>query len=242
MKNNSTLYLVGAGPGDPELITIKALRILKSAEVVLYDALVNSQLLEHLPAQCIKVFVGKRLHQHSVSQAEINALIVQYGSTHQQVVRLKGGDPFIFGRAQEEIMAARSAGMRVEVIPGISSVLAVPALQGIQLTSRGVADSFWVATGTTAAGELPEDMVLAAQSAATVVIVMGMHQLAAIQSVFLQYRSANTPVAIVQNGSLPNEQKLISTLQKMMADAVDKGLGHPAVIVIGEVVKAIDFF
>jgi uroporphyrin-III C-methyltransferase len=236
MNIESVLYLLGAGPGDPELITLKALRVLKSAEVVLYDALANDLLLEHTPDSCIKIFVGKRLQEHSVSQEEINALIVQYGSTHRQVVRLKGGDPFIFGRAQEEITAAHAAGMRVEIVPGISSVLAVPALQGIPLTSRGIADSFWVTTGTTASGELPVDMKLAAQSSATVVIVMGMHQLAAIRSVFLQYRGGSTPVAIIQNGSLPAEQKLISTLDQIVDDAMAAAMGHPAVIVIGAVV------
>ena len=152
--NLSFLYLVGAGPGDPELITIKALRTLEKADVILYDALANESLLAYASEKCVKRFVGKRYGCHALSQDEINLLITEYAQTHKRIVRLKGGDPFVFGRAQEEIDAARRAGMQVEVIPGISSALAVPASQMIPLTCRGINESFWVTTGTTRSGEV----------------------------------------------------------------------------------------
>ena len=179
-----TLYLVGAGPGDPELITLKAVKCLQVADVILYDALVNVSLLSHASKTCKKVFVGKRYGCHSLSQSEINALIMEYGSAHENIVRLKGGDPFVFGRAQEEIEAAVQYGMNVAVVPGISSAMAVPASQMIPVTCRGVSESFWVLTGTTRNGEISGDMILAAQSSATVIILMAMSRLEAITEVF----------------------------------------------------------
>lgn len=236
MNNHSVLWLVGAGPGDPELITLKAVRILQQADVVLYDALVNEVLLQYCRPNAILQYVGKRLGEHSHSQEAINELIVQYGQTHNNIVRLKGGDPFVFGRAQEEIAAARAAGMQVQLVPGISSALAVPALQGIPLTSRGITDSFWVSTGTTASGALPDDLPLAAQSRATVIILMGTQQLGAIVSLFVQYRKHNTPVAIIQNGSLPKQLFITGSLADIEEKAIAASIANPAVLVIGEVV------
>src|ERR1700739_2228436 len=135
------LTLIGAGPGDPELITLKAIRILHAADVILYDALANETLLEHASSACIKQFVGKRYGCHSLSQKEINDLISEMAHQHGHVVRLKGGDPFVFGRAQEEIDAAKANGLTVDVVPGISSAIAVPELQGIPLTTRGINES-----------------------------------------------------------------------------------------------------
>jgi uroporphyrin-III C-methyltransferase len=236
MNKMGVLWLVGAGPGDPELITVKAVRILQQADVVLYDALVNEALLQYAKPGAVVQYVGKRLGQHSRTQEAINQLIVAYGRMQATIVRLKGGDPFVFGRAQEEIAAARAAGMQVQMVPGISSALAVPALQGIPLTSRGITDSFWVSTGTTASGLLPDDLPLAAKSHATVIILMGTQQLAAIVRLFAQYRPTQTPVAIIQNGSLPQQLFITGTLADIEEKAIAASVGNPAVLVIGEVV------
>ncbi|NCU03261.1 MAG: uroporphyrinogen-III C-methyltransferase [Chitinophagaceae bacterium] len=235
--NLSFLYLVGAGPGDPELITIKAIRTLEKADVILYDALANETLLAYAPAGCVKRFVGKRYGCHALSQEEINRLIVEYAQSHCRIVRLKGGDPFVFGRAQEEIDAARQAGMQVEIIPGISSALAVPSSQMIPLTCRGINESFWVTTGTTRSGELSKDIELAAQSSATVVILMAMSKLEAIMDIFSRHGKMHTPVAIIQNGTIAEEKMVIGTVRDIVFKSAYAQLSNPAVIVVGEVVN-----
>ncbi len=179
MKNKiePQVTLVGAGPGDPDLLTIKGAKALAEANVVLYDALANEELLSYAPKKALKIFVGKRKGCHAYTQEEINQLIVDNALTYGNVVRLKGGDPFIFGRGSEEIEFVESFGIPTFVVPGISSSIAVPASQGISLTKRGVSESFWVITGTTSARKLSADVALAAQSTATVVILMGMSKL-----------------------------------------------------------------
>ena len=152
------LTLVGAGPGDPELFTLKGVKALSTADVVLYDALVNKDLLDYAPAKAQKVFVGKRAGKHSLKQEEINELIVEYAFNYGHVVRLKGGDPFVFGRGHEEIAYAAAFGIDSSVVPGISSSIAVPEMQKIPVTARGYSESFWVVTGTTKEGELSKDI------------------------------------------------------------------------------------
>ncbi|MEX1382288.1 uroporphyrinogen-III C-methyltransferase, partial [Lutibacter sp.] len=168
--------LIGAGPGDPDLITVKGVKALQSAKVILYDALINRELLEYAP-YAKKIFVGKRKGMHSFTQDKINELIVKSAFEYGNAVRLKGGDPFIFGRGSEEVEFIESFGIETEVISGISSAMAVPASQGISLTKRGISESFWVITGTTSERKLSTDVYLAAQSTATVVILMGMSKL-----------------------------------------------------------------
>ena len=236
----SRLYLVGAGPGDPELITLKAIRILESADVVLYDALANESLLQHCRPTAIKEFVGKRYGCHALSQIEINDRIIMYAASHKTVVRLKGGDPFVFGRAQEEIEAARLAGITVEIVPGISSAIAVPASKMIPLTCRGVNESFWVTTGTTQSGEISADIKLAAQSSATVVILMAMSKLEGIMEIFAQYGKSETPVAIIQDGTTDREKMVSGTVRDIAYRAQYAGLSNPAIIVVGEVVRLAD--
>ena len=231
------LYLVGAGPGDPELITIKAIRVLEKADVVLYDALANEALLDYCKKAKVKRFVGKRYGCHALSQQEINQLILEYSATHEQVVRLKGGDPFIFGRAQEEIDLAAKAGISVEVIPGISSALAVPASQMIPLTCRGINESFWVVTGTTRSGDLSHDIYLAAQSTATIVILMAMSKLEIICDIFMQYGKGETAVAIIENGTRPEARMVTGKIKDISFRSQHAGLENPAIIVIGEVVN-----
>lgn len=237
MANSSVLYLVGAGPGDPELITLKAVKVLERADVVLYDALVNKELLTYAPKNAIVQYVGKRTGVPSTEQSEINQLIVEYGREYTSVVRLKGGDPFVFGRAMEEIEIAVSAGMQVEIIPGISSALGVPAINGIPLTARGTADSFWVITGSTMNESVSNDIYLAAKSNATVVILMGITKLDQIVAIFKEHRSATTPVALIENGSLPNQRMLVGTLSNIVEDNKLLQIGSPAIIVIGDCVN-----
>lgn len=231
------LSLVGAGPGDPELITLKAIRVIEKADVILYDALANEALLAYTQPKAIKRFVGKRYGCHAFSQDEINILIIEYANSHGHIVRLKGGDPFVFGRAQEEIDAARQAGIDVEIIPGISSALAVPALQMIPLTNRGIAESFWVTTGTTRSGDISNDIKLAAQSSATVIILMAMSKLEAIMYIFREYGKQDTPVAIIQNGTTPEEKWVIGSVKDIVFKAEFTGITNPAIIVVGEVVR-----
>jgi uroporphyrin-III C-methyltransferase len=235
-NNCSILYLLGAGPGDPELITIKTIRILAAADVVIYDALANESLLDYAP-NAIKHFAGKRMGCHHLSQQEINNLIVDYGRRFKTIVRLKGGDPFVFGRAHEEITAARSAGMKAEVVPGVSSAIAAPASQMIPLTCRGLNESFWVTTGTTRTGEISQDIRLAAKSSATVVILMAMSRLEAIMDIFISEGKSETPVAIIQEATTPNEKAVFGKVKDIVFKAEYAQMCNPSVIVVGEVVK-----
>ncbi|MDF9796697.1 uroporphyrin-III C-methyltransferase [Catalinimonas alkaloidigena] len=230
------LSLVGAGPGDPELITLKGIRALETADVVLYDALANDELLKYVPENVPRIYVGKRAGSHRVAQEDINRLIVSCARQYGHVVRLKGGDPYIFGRGHEEQIYAEQAGIAVSLVPGISSVNAVPALQSIPLTRRGLSESFWVITGTTRKGTISNDVRLAAQSSATIVILMGMSRIEEIQQTFLSFGKADTPVAIIQNGSMPDERVGVSNVREMKTMAAETGLASPAVIIIGEVV------
>ncbi|MBP6413975.1 MAG: uroporphyrinogen-III C-methyltransferase [Bacteroidia bacterium] len=229
--------LVGAGPGDPDLLTIKGVKALSEANVVLYDALANEEILTYAPKKSIKIFVGKRKGLHEYSQDQINQLIVDNALTYGHVVRLKGGDPFIFGRGSEEIEYVESFGIPTFVVPGISSSIAVPASQGISLTKRGVSESFWVITGTTSDRKLSNDVALAAKSSATVVILMGMSKLSQIVTLFQNEDKGKTPVAIIQNGTMTNEKIGIGTVDTIVNVAQMNNLSSPAIIVIGEVVR-----
>jgi len=238
MIKSPKLSLVGAGPGDPELITLKAIKTLEAADVILYDALANPALLEYAHPHSLKIFVGKRAGQHAFQQRKINRMIVELAHEHGHVVRLKGGDPFVFGRGQEEKEYALAHGVEVQIIPGISSALSVPALQNIPLTSRGKSESFWVVTGTTREGNLSKDMQLAAQSTATVVILMGMKKLELITELFAKHRSAQEPIAIIQNGTRDDEQVGVGSLKTIHEIVVKQQLSSPAIIIIGPVVEA----
>ena len=231
------LTLVGAGPGDPDLITVRGLRALTDADVVLYDALANRALLKYVPSKAEKIFVGKRAGKHYASQDKINALIVEKALNRGHVVRLKGGDPFVFARGHEELEYASSLGIQVEVVPGISSAIAVPELQQIPLTRRGVSESFWVITGTTKQGQLSNDIPLAAQSSATIVILMGLRKLTKIAAIFSLAGKGSIPVAVISNGSLPQERIALGTVDTIVETVKEKELPGPAIIMIGETVK-----
>ena len=231
------LTLVGAGPGDPELITLKAVNAIKSANVILYDALVNEDLLQYASQDSEKIFVGKRKGCYAYQQDQINELIVNRALNFGHVVRLKGGDPFIFGRGAEEIEYVQQYDIQGNIVPGISSSSAVPAYQGIPLTKRGASESFWVITGTTKSHQISNDIKLAAQSTATVVILMGMGKLAEIVEIFTSEGKTDTAIAIIQNGTTENEKAGIGTINTIEAIVAQKQLSSPAIIIIGEVVK-----
>ncbi len=236
IEQKPKITLVGAGPGDPNLITLKGVQALRSARVVLYDALTHPDLLKHAPAYALRIYVGKRAGKHRYAQEEINQMMVQFAHTHGQVVRLKGGDPFVFGRGYEEMDYARSAGIEVEVVPGVSSCTSLTGLQGTPLTCRGVNESFWVVTATTRAGRLSKDLALAAQSSATTIILMGMRKLEIIMEIFASHGKSHTPVMIIQNGSLPDERCVKGKVRDIAEKARLEGLGSPGIIIVGEVV------
>ncbi|MEN8964519.1 MAG: uroporphyrinogen-III C-methyltransferase [Polaribacter sp.] len=234
---NPKLTVVGAGPGDVDLITLKAIKTLKNADVVLYDALVNEELLDHINPKAEIIFVGKRRGCYRYQQEQINDLIVARAKTHGHVVRLKGGDPFIFGRGAEEMEFAASFGIETAMVPGISSSLAVPAYQNIPLTKRGNAESFWVITGTTKDHKLSNDVAIAAKSNATIVVLMGMGKLPEIIKLFQQEHKNNLPVAIIQNGTRDNEKIGVGTVDTILDVVKKQKLSNPAIIVLGEVVN-----
>lgn len=231
------ITLVGAGPGDAELITVKGIKALQCADVVLYDALVNEELLDFAPAHATKVYVGKRSGDHSHSQEAINQLMVDYALNYGHVVRLKGGDPFVFGRGMEELDHAASYSIPAQVIPGISSSIGVPGLQQIPVTHRGLAESFWVVTGTTANGKVSNDLYEAARSKATVVVLMGLHKLAEIADIFRKEGKHRLPVAVIQNGSSEEEKVVIGVVDTIAELAEEHRIKSPALLVLGEVVS-----
>lgn len=234
---NPKVTLVGAGPGDPELITLKGILALNTADVVLYDALIDPVLLKHAPATSLKIFVGKRVGKHNTPQEDTNQLCVSLAKKHGHVVRLKGGDPFVFGRGGEEIEYIEAFGISTDVVPGITSAIAVPAKAGIPVTKRGVSESFWVVTGTTTSGELSRDLSLAAQSTATVVILMGTKKLAEIAETYRKVGKSHLPVAIIQSGTTREEKITAGFIHDIVQKAEENQVEAPAVIIVGEVVR-----
>jgi len=228
--------LVGAGPGDPDLITLKGIRAIASADVILYDALVNESLLEYASKDCTKIYVGKRAERLSTSQDHINQLLIDYALTHGHVVRLKGGDPFVFGRGGEELDFVRQFDIETAVVPGISSSVGLTGLQQIPLTYRGISESFWVITGSTSDGRLSNDLYTAVQTNATVVVLMGFSKLREIVALYQSEGKGNLPIALIQNGSLPNERVVLGRIDSIIQDAERSLVGVPAIIVLGEVV------
>ncbi len=236
MSIKAKVTLVGAGPGDPELISLKGIKAIEKADVILYDALVNEELLDYAAPDCIKIYVGKRAEQLSTSQDEINRLLVDYALNYGHVVRLKGGDPFVFGRGGEEIDYVQQYGIETAVVPGISSAIGLTGLQQLPLTYRGISESFWVITGSRSDGSLSTDLYLAAESKATVVVLMGYGKLAEIVQIYRERNLHSLPIALIQNGSLPNEKIVFGTIDSILDESTEKRVGVPAIIVIGEVV------
>lgn len=232
-STNGIAYIVGGGPGDPGLITVKGLECLRRADVVLYDRLVAQELLTEVPPHAELIDVGKEPKRHRRSQDEINALLIEKAREGKVVVRLKGGDPFVFGRGGEECQALAEAGIRYEVVPGVSSAIAVPAYAGIPVTQRGLTTAFTVVAGH--AGDSDIDWEAIARIG-TIVFLMGVEHLPEIVPQLIAHgRSAHTPVALIQEGTTPNQWVVTGTL----ADIVEKTreIRPPAVLVVGEVVR-----
>jgi uroporphyrin-III C-methyltransferase len=234
MSQMPELYVLGAGPGDPELITVKGYKVLQQAKVVLYDNLANKELLNLTPADCEHIYVGKQPYGKYTPQEEIHNLIKHFAFSKGSVVRLKGGDPFIFGRGFEEILFARKEGIKTYYIPGITSMQA-SGLEDIPLTHRAVSEGIWVVTGTKKDGTLSGDLRLAMQSNATVVIYMGMKQLASIAATYVDAGHGDTSAAIIQHASTVNQKSVKGMVKDLVAMANSKQLTYPAIIIIGGV-------
>jgi uroporphyrin-III C-methyltransferase len=229
------VYLVGAGPGDPGLLTVLGLQLLQGAQVIVYDQLVNPVLLEEAPPTAIRIFVGKQAGRHCIAQEEINRILVDHARLGNQVVRLKGGDPFVFGRGGEEAEALADAGIPFEIVPGVSSAVAVPAYAGIPLTHRKFASSFAVVTGHGAHKAHSVDWAKLATAVDTLVILMGLKNLPQITTELRNHGlSRETPVAVIRWGTTNEQETITGTL----ADIVDKtaNVKSPVVIVVGKVV------
>ena len=196
----------------------------------------NESLLEHAPANATKIYVGKRAERLSTSQDYINQLLVDYALTHGHVVRLKGGDPFVFGRGGEELDYVRQYGIETAVVPGISSSVGLSGLQQIPLTYRGIAESFWVITGSTTEGHISADLYTAVNTDATVVVLMGFSKLKEIVKLYQQAGRGDLPIALIQNGSLTNEKLVMGRIDNIVTAAEESLVGVPAIIIIGEVV------
>jgi uroporphyrin-III C-methyltransferase len=231
------ITLVGAGPGDPDLISLKALKAIKTADVILYDALVSEDLLEYAPQHATRVYVGKRSDDQTHSQDAVNRLMIDYALNYGHVVRLRSGDPFVFGKGYEELEYAASYSIPAEFIPGVSSAISVPGLLGIPVTQQGISDSFWVVKGTDENGEISADLAAAAQSDATVVVLMGIDKLDEIAEVFKKAGKERLPAAVISNGSMDNEEIVVGVV-KTIAEAVhDRKIESPSLIIFGEVVS-----
>ncbi len=243
MKKTGVVCLVGAGPGDPGLITGKGLMRLRTCDAVVYDSLASERFLEEVRPEAKKIYVGKRAGAHSMKQAEINKLLVELAEEGLFVVRLKGGDPFVFGRGGEEIMALSLAGIPYEVVSGVTSAVAALASAGIPLTHRAVSRSFHVMTGHTLSeeGTLPDDFEAFVGLKGTLVFLMGLGNLSLIVDGLLkQGKSEETPAAVIQNGTLPEQKTVRGTLKNIREKVKAAGIASPAIIVVGET-AALDF-
>jgi uroporphyrinogen III methyltransferase/synthase len=240
MSGGGKVYLVGAGPGDPGLLTVRGREVLEQAEVVVYDRLVAPELVALAPPTAERVYVGKAPGQHTRTQAEINALLVERARAGRQVVRLKGGDPFVFGRGGEEAEALAAAGLPFEVVPGVSAAIAVPAYAGIPVTHRALASSFAVATGQEGPARAAEHVAYDRLGAAadTLVLLMGVERLPALVAALRAGgRPPATPVAVIEAGTLPEQRTVVATLADVVEQVQAAGLRPPAVTIVGEVVR-----
>lgn len=245
--NNSCVYLVGAGPGDPELLTVKALRLIKEADMVVYDRLVSEEILDLIPTGIAKIYVGKATGRHSLPQNEINNLLIKLAKGHRHIVRLKGGDPFIFGRGSEEAVVLAKNNIQFEIVPGITSAMACAAYAGIPLTHRGLADGVQIITGHRRGDlELQLDQGALSNKNCTLAIYMGLGNLEPIVKAVLNAgRPGSTPVAVIEQGTTSQQQRVISNLSKLVVDTQQAGIVPPAMVIIGEVVslaKTLDWF
>lgn len=242
MTTNAKVYLVGAGSGDPELLTLKAARLIREADVVVYDRLIGSAILTLIPTTTQRIYVGKQRGRHTMDQQAINSLLVELTRHHRKVVRLKGGDPYIFGRGSEEAQYLARHGVSFEVVPGITAASACSAYSGIPLTHRGMARSVQFVTGHFREEEALEfDWSRFGDPQVTLVFYMGLANLPEISTQLIATgRPPSTPAAVIENGSSERQRRLISTLQHLPAAAHREAFRSPSLIIIGEVVTLAD--
>ncbi len=231
------VYLTGAGPGDIELLTVKALRVIKEADVIIYDRLANPDILEEAKSGCEFVYVGKEDGRHIMPQDDINETIYQNALKHENVVRLKGGDPFVFGRGGEEALYLQERGIKFDIIPGITSAISAPAYAGIPVTHRGVSVSFRVVTGHESpnkkVSQIPWDTF---KTDDTIVFLMGLHNLPKISQKLIEIgKDSDYPVAVISRGTTPEQIVVVGTLENIVEKAKD--VPTPALIVVGRVVE-----
>ena len=237
---NKIVHLVGAGPGDIELMTVKSLRLIKEADVIIFDRLANPEILKEAPSECEFIDVGKTDGRHPVKQDEINEIIYQSSIKYENVVRLKGGDPFVFGRGGEEALYLKERNVKFDIIPGITSAISVPAYAGIPVTQRGVVSSFRVITGHEAPGKATSQIDWNSfNTDETLVFLMGLHNIGKItRNLIKAGKKEDYPVAVISQGTTVNQKVVIGTLKDIKEKV--KNLPTPALIVVGEVVNLRD--
>lgn len=232
------VYLIGAGPGDKDLITVRGKKLIESADVIIYDNLANPELLSYKKEHCICFYVGKKAGQHTLTQDKINELIVEQAKKHSCVVRLKGGDPYVFGRGREEGEALKNAGIAFEVVPGITSAIGGLCYAGIPITSRNIATSFHVITGHISEKSTPIDFEQLSKVNGTLVFLMGVKNLPVIVKQLMHHgKSPDTPVAIIYKATTPDQKVYTSTLENITEMAKNEAVKPPSLIVVGEVVQ-----
>ncbi|MCL2157453.1 MAG: uroporphyrinogen-III C-methyltransferase [Methanobrevibacter sp.] len=227
------VYLVGAGPGDPELITLKALKVLKKADTVIYDRLANEEILKHSPKHAKLIYVGKKAGEHYKNQDEINQIIINASKNNNDeiTVRLKGGDPFVFGRGGEEILALIKENIPFEIIPGVTSAIGVPTTLGLPVTHRAVATSFTIVTGHEDP-QKDEKQVKWDYTADTIIVLMGIGNIKENTTELMKYRNPQTPACIIENGTLESERIIFGTLENIAL----KDINTPAILIVGNVI------
>jgi len=231
------VYIVGAGPGDPELLTLKALRLIKSADVILYDRLINQEILLFAKPDCELVYVGKEDGKHTIEQEKINELLLKYAHTREVVVRLKGGDPFIFGRGGEEALFLAEHGIEFEVVPGVSSFYSVPAYAGIPITFRGISSSFAVITGHEDPRKEKSNIDWESlKGINTLIILMGVSRRKEIAKRLIEVgRDPKEPVAFIENGTTERQRVILTDLYELSTNPPE--VNPPAIMVVGSVVR-----
>jgi uroporphyrin-III C-methyltransferase/precorrin-2 dehydrogenase/sirohydrochlorin ferrochelatase len=238
VSKGARVWLVGAGPGDPELLTLKAARLLASADVVVHDHLVSPEILAHLPRRARRIYAGKQRGHHTMTQEEINRMLVALARRGKRIVRLKGGDPFIFGRGGEEALALARAGIAFEVVPGITAATGVAAAVGIPLTHRAIAQACVLVTGSRRKSDPELDWKGLARPGQTIVVYMGLAGLERVSRELIAHGlSPRTPAAIIQQGTTPGQRFVGGTLAALPRLAVEARLRAPTLIVIGKVVR-----
>jgi uroporphyrin-III C-methyltransferase/precorrin-2 dehydrogenase/sirohydrochlorin ferrochelatase len=237
-RASGAVYLVGAGPGDPELLTLRAFRLLQSADVALYDHLVSQAVLDLLPAATTRIYVGKERDNHTLPQEQINEMLVRLAREGKRVLRLKGGDPFLFGRGGEEIDTLSAEGVPFEIVPGITAALGVASYAGIPLTHRDCAQACVFVTGHLKNGSMDLDWPALARPRQTIVVYMGLLGLPVLCAGLIEHGlPADTPAAIVQQGTTREQRAVIGTLQTLAQQVADARLTPPTLIIVGEVVR-----